>query len=58
VARPGYSNHQSGDAIDLNRAHDKGKTDAWLKANAAKFGFYRDVPSELWHWRFDSKLVG
>ncbi len=50
VARPGWSTHQSGCSVDINRAHDEGKTDAWLAANASRFGFYNDVPSEKWHW--------
>jgi zinc D-Ala-D-Ala carboxypeptidase len=22
----------------------------WLRANAARYGFVNDVPSEAWHW--------
>lgn len=49
AARPGYSNHQSGRALDIyvNR-----KVLAWLKANAAKYGFTRTVPGEPWHWEY------
>ncbi len=43
AARPGYSNHQSGLALDLT-------TSAWLANNAARFGFVRTVPSESWHY--------
>lgn len=50
AARPGYSNHQSGEAVDLNRSHDGGKTDTWLAANAGRFGFRRTVPGEPWHY--------
>jgi D-alanyl-D-alanine dipeptidase len=41
AARPGYSNHQGGFALDLT-------TSSWLAKNAAKFGFKRTVPSEAW----------
>lgn len=50
VARPGWSNHQSGIAVDINRSHDNGVTDAWLAENAGRFGFVRTVPSERWHF--------
>jgi len=50
AARPGYSNHQSGHALDLNtRAPGVLR---WLNANAARFGFSRTVPSEDWHWEW------
>jgi hypothetical protein len=45
AAKPGFSNHQSGRALDLS-------TSAWLANNAAKFGFKRTVPSEAWHYEF------
>lgn len=48
AAPPGYSNHQSGLALDLN-ARAPGVY-AWLTRNGAKFGFIRTVPSENWHW--------
>lgn len=48
AAPPGYSNHQSGHALDLNT---KGKgVKAWLVKNAATYGFRRTVPSEDWHY--------
>jgi hypothetical protein len=56
VARPGYSNHQMGLAIDFggglpstpgpisgNQFWD------WLSKNASKFG-YKNYPREAWHW--------
>lgn len=60
VARPGYSNHQSGIAVDINRAPgDDPKTaapdspvDLWLASNASLFGFYRTVKKEPWHWEY------
>lgn len=53
AAKPGYSNHQSGSAVDLNTG---GSTSTpiyqWLAANAASYGFKRTVPSEIWHWEY------
>jgi hypothetical protein len=45
AARPGYSNHQNGAALDLS-------TSSWLSKNASKFGFVRTVPKEAWHYEF------
>lgn len=45
AARPGFSNHQNGRALDL-------ATSSWLANNAARFGFKRTVPSEAWHYEF------
>jgi hypothetical protein len=50
AARPGYSNHQSGHALDLNTG-DSGVY-RWLTQNARRFGFRRTVPSEPWHWEW------
>ncbi len=50
AARPGFSNHNSGHALDLN-ASAPGVYD-WLAANAGTFGFERTVPSENWHWEW------
>jgi len=49
AAQPGYSNHQSGHALDLSWS---GGGYAWLEANAGAFGFARTVPSEAWHWEW------
>ncbi len=51
AAAPGYSNHQSGVAVDLT-------TSGWLAANAGRFGFVRTVPSEPWHYEFDGADPG
>ncbi len=48
AARPGYSNHQSGLALDLN-ASARG-VGSWLSNNASRWGFRRTVPSENWHY--------
>lgn len=52
AARPGYSNHQSGRAIDINLLGVPNETYAWLKRNAARYGFRRTVRSEPWHWEY------
>ncbi len=50
AAQPGYSNHQSGHALDLNTSNSA--VFNWLTANAGGFGFRRTVPSEPWHWEW------
>jgi D-alanyl-D-alanine carboxypeptidase len=65
AARPGYSNHQSGIAVDINRAEgDNPATDAydspldlWLHDNAHLFGFVRTVEEEPWHWEYRPDLA-
>jgi len=49
AARPGYSNHQSGTAVDVT-------TSGRLAANASRFGFVRTVPSEAWHYELEGWL--
>lgn len=49
AAYPGCSNHQNGKALDL---WNSSKNVAWLRANAAKFGFKNTVRSENWHWEY------
>lgn len=50
AAKPGYSNHQSGKALDIYitdyRVYE------WLRNNAAKYGFKRTVKREAWHWEY------
>ena len=50
AARPGYSNHQSGHALDLNTSG--AGVASWLASNGARWGFRRTVPSEVWHWEY------
>jgi hypothetical protein len=50
AARPGYSNHQSGHALDLNTS-DRGVL-SWLNDRGPDFGWERTVPSENWHWEW------
>lgn len=67
VGRPGTSNHQMGLAIDFEGPTARGgnactsraaspsnPTWAWLKKNAASFG-YRQYAKESWHWDPTSK---
>jgi hypothetical protein len=46
AAKPGTSNHESGDALDLGPP----SAFAWLKQNAGRFGFKNKIASEPWHW--------
>ena len=63
AAKPGYSNHQFGFAVDINIApgSDPSLTTCqsnpsaypkygWLADNAAKYGISANVASECWHW--------
>jgi D-alanyl-D-alanine carboxypeptidase len=63
VAPPGYSEHETGTALDLvpsEAAFFRSGAYHWLKENAAEFGFYETLPEksepgrswEPWHWRF------
>lgn len=64
-ARPGYSEHQTGLAMDFSPIDDSFKDTAqytWLVANAYKYGFVLRYPDgseaitgyefEPWHWRY------
>lgn len=66
-ARPGYSEHQTGLALDINTAsisaHFENTAEyAWLRANGARFGFLLRYPQEKesitgyryepWHYRY------
>jgi hypothetical protein len=50
AAQPGYSNHQSGHALDVNTSAPG--VYAWLAAHGGEFGFSETVPSENWHWEW------
>jgi len=50
AARPGYSQHESGRALDLVITQEK--TYRWLIAHASEFGFHRTVRGEPWHWEY------
>jgi LAS superfamily LD-carboxypeptidase LdcB len=50
AAKPGYSAHESGRALDL--VVTESRTYQWLVAHAAAFGFHRTVAGEPWHWEY------
>jgi peptidoglycan hydrolase-like protein with peptidoglycan-binding domain len=53
AAKPGYSNHQNGTAMDVGGVGGYGtKAYNWLKATAGNYGFKDDVKGEYWHWTF------
>ena len=56
AALPGFSNHQHGQAFDLNTGDNAlNGTDPiyeWLRRNAPKHGFIRTVNGEPWHWEY------
>jgi peptidoglycan hydrolase-like protein with peptidoglycan-binding domain len=52
AAKPGYSNHQGGIAVDMNVGSTSTTTYKWLAAHADEYGFKRTVPSEPWHWEY------
>jgi len=57
TARPGYSNHQMGLAIDFssNGSTIRSKSSPgfiWLNTNAISYGL-KNLPSEAWHWSVD-----
>jgi hypothetical protein len=56
AAKPGRSNHQHGQAFDLNTGHNifdgSDKVYEWLKKNAPNHGFVRAVSKESWHWEY------
>jgi len=56
AARPGTSNHQHGQAFDLNTRHNvldgTDKVYEWLKRNGPRHGFVRTVSRESWHWEY------
>lgn len=56
AAKAGFSNHQHGQAFDLNTMHNvfdgSDRVYEWLKRNAPRHGFIRTVPLEAWHWEY------
>ena len=56
AARPGHSDHQHGQAFDLNTKHDvsdgSDRIYEWLKRNGPSHGFIRTVSKEPWHWEY------
>jgi MYXO-CTERM domain-containing protein len=50
AAQPGYSNHQSGHALDLSTSNSG--VFSWLQAHGGDYGFTKTVPTEDWHWEW------
>ena len=50
AAVPGFSNHESGRALDLFVTDYK--VYEWLQGHAARYGFHRTVSGEPWHWEY------
>ena len=48
-AAPGTSPHGWGMAVDLDL---DASAQAWMRANAGRFGFTEDTPREPWHWAY------
>ncbi|HEY6745479.1 MAG TPA: peptidoglycan-binding protein, partial [Mycobacteriales bacterium] len=48
AAAPGRSTHGLGLSADIQVTDPA--TLRWLRANADRYGFVNDVPSEAWHW--------
>ena len=49
AAEPGTSTHGWGQSLDIDTGGGAG---AWLRANAARYGFVEDVAREPWHWTY------
>jgi hypothetical protein len=49
AAKPGTSDHGWGMAVDLDL---NSAAQAWMRANAGKYGFVEDTPREPWHWAY------
>jgi len=55
AAKPGTSEHGWGMAADLDL---NPSALAWVRANAAQYGFYNTAPRESWHWGFKPESSG
>lgn len=61
AARPGFSNHQQGLAVDIYEAAiSLGGYDSeafkWLEKNASRFSFENTVSGEPWHWEYKKEV--
>lgn len=52
AAKPGTSNHGWGLAADISTSLMTSTESSWLAANAANWGFVRDVSGEPWHYHY------
>lgn len=53
AAKPGYSNHQNGEALDLATTNW-----SWVRSTARTYGFRATVPSERWHYEYSGADPG
>lgn len=54
AARPGFSKHQSGVAIDFSVPGGNGNpVYEWLKLHGPSHGWVRTVSNEAWHWEYN-----
>ena len=60
AARPGFSNHQSGIAVDIETGGFGSRTYQWLANNARAYGYVNTGASfsqkEPWHWEFQKGI--
>ena len=56
AARPGFSPHQAGYAVDFS-TRGRGQYE-WMVRNAYRYGFVRTVPRERWHWEYRGTWAG
>ncbi len=57
VAKPGYSNHQSGIAVDIEVGRvNTSRTYLWLRMNGPTYGYVNTGATfsspEYWHWEY------
>ena len=68
AARPGYSEHQLGTAVDISLYPTNGQVGYdWLRQNAYRYGFVLSYPDgaqevtefvfEPWHWRYVGQVI-
>lgn len=50
AAVPGYSNHQHGQALDIDMVDPAAKS--WMFEHGPTMGWKNTVPSESWHWEY------
>lgn len=56
VAKPGWSRHESGVAVDIEVQRSRSSPAfLWLAAHARHYGFRDTVAAEPWHWEFSGE---
>jgi hypothetical protein len=53
AAKPGTSDHGWGMAADLDL---DSRAQAWMRANAGRYGFVENTPREPWHWAYRPRV--